>query len=341
MKKLYAPLLLLLLLSNDMLPQRNAYSSIPYSYCNWDNMVLNKQYQPTPGDTCLLVVSTRHYNDTLKAFLDYDYDTTATLTYFAVYFNGNRWTAVPYPNLSLLMDLKPRFKDLVVFTEGLGKTFTSGINRATILMRIYNIDALFFDWPTQRPYMSKGKNFRTTYKVSYEVAKPYARFLEAFQAYKTSHASQFGTTTLMFHSMGNLILMYGLKNDLLRGIRPGTIDNVLLNAACVPQKKHARWLAKLNFSKHIYVTINKRDRNLNGAKLILLKHMMGEKTKKPYLENIHYVRFSSVLHKEHNYYLIRPLLEQKPYLRRFYADLFSGKKPVLEYPKDDNASPAN
>jgi hypothetical protein len=304
-----------------------------YSGCDWSHMVLNKSYQISKGDTCIFVVSTRNYNDTLKEFMDYDYDTTGSLKYFAVYVKGKSWTAVPYPNLEKLLDLKTEFRDFVVFTEGLGKTFTSGIDRATRLMRIYDIDELFFDWPTQRPYMRSGKNIKTTYLVSEKVARPYARFLEEFQSYKMAHAAKFKVTTLFFHSMGNLILMYDLKYDLFKNIKPGVVDNVLLNAACVPQKKHGKWLGKLTVSKNAFVTINKRDRNLNGAKVIFLKHQLGEKAKKPHVGGVHYVSFSKVLHKEHNYYLIRPLLAEKPFLQKFYADIFSGTMPVLEYPK--------
>ncbi len=330
------PFSILVFLLNFGIAFSQGTNSIPsgYSGCDWSKMTLDKTYQATKEDTCIFVVSTRHYNDTLKEFVDYDYDTTASLKYFAVYFQGNRWTAVPYPNLETLLDLKAEFKNVVVFTEGLGKTFTSGIDRATRLKRIYDIDELFFDWPTQRPYMKSGKNFRTTYRVSREVAKPYARFLETFQNYKETHYSKFKITTLMFHSMGNLVLMYDLKNDLFQHIKPGLVDNVLLNAACVPQRKHAKWLSKLSFSKQMFVTINKRDRNLNGARLVLFCHILGEKVKKPLTPGVHYVSFSKVLEREHNYYLIRPLLAQKPYLKTFYADIFAGKMPVLEYPEE-------
>jgi hypothetical protein len=326
--------LLLFLLSFGMAFSQGT-NTIPsgYSGCDWTKMVLNKNYTCTKEDTCIFVVSTRHYNDTLKEFVDYDYDTTGSLKYFAVYFQGAKWTAVPYSNLESLLDLKTDFKNFVVFTEGLGKTFTSGIDRATRLRRLYDIDELFFDWPTQRPYMKSGKNFRTTYTVSREVAKPYARFLEEFQSYKETHASKFKITTLMFHSMGNLVLMYDLKNDLFKNIKPGLVDNVILNAACVPQRKHAKWLSKLSFSKHTFVTINNRDRNLNGARLALFCRILGEKVKRPLAPGVHYVSFSKVLEREHNYYLIRPLLEQKPYLKKFYADIFAGNMPVLEYPE--------
>ena len=295
-------------------------------------MSLNKAYCFTSEDTCLFVVSTRNYDDTKKEFVDYDYDTTNTLKYFAVYFKGNNWTAVPYPSLEKLLELKDQFKNLVVFTEGLGKTFTSGIDRGTKLMRIYGIDEIFFDWPTQRPYMKRGENIKTTYLVSAKVARPYAAFLEEFQDYKNTHKSKFKTTTLFFHSMGNLILMHALTDTLLKNIKPNLVDNVLLNAACVNQHHHAKWLSKLTFSRAIFVTINKSDRNLNGARLIFLSHQLGEKVAQPLCKNVHYVNFSAVLHREHNYYLIRPLLARKPFLKQFYADMFEGKMPVLNYP---------
>lgn len=329
MKGLY--LIVFLLICLPAFPQSTNAFSAGYTGCDWSRMALDKNYAFTKEDTCLFVVSTRHYNDSLKEFLDYDYDATGTLKYFAVYFQGGRWTAVPYPSLEALLSLKAEFKDFVVFTEGLGKTFTSGIDRATRLRRIYNIDELFFDWPTQRPYMKSGKNFRTTYRVSREVAKPYAHFLKEFQSYKETHRSKFKTTTLMFHSMGNLVLMYDLKNDLLKNIRPGLADNVILNAACVPQRKHAKWLGKLSFSKNTFVTINNRDRNLNGARFAMLTRILGAKVKKPFVPGVHYVDFSEVLEREHNYYLIKNLLEKKPYLRKFYADIFAGNLPVLEY----------
>ena len=313
--------------------QSKAKTVAPYSYCTWENMVLNKNYLINNSDSCLFVVSTRNYDDTKKEFVDYEYDTSRTLKYFAVYFKGNNWTAVPYPTLEKLLDLKESFKNMVIFTEGLGKTFTSGVDRGTKLMRIYGIDEIFFDWPTLRPYLKSGKNIKTTYRVSSKVALPYAKFLEEFQIYKITHISKFKVTSLFFHSMGNLILMHDLKGNLFKNIQPGIIDNVLLNAACVPQKKHALWLNKLNFATHIYVTINKGDRNLNGAKIIFLQHQLGEKAKRPYCKTAHYVRFSNVLDNEHNYYLIRPLLAQKPFLKKFYEDIFEGNTPVLNYPR--------
>jgi hypothetical protein len=295
-------------------------------------MCLNKHYIPTTSDTCLFVVSTRNYNDTLKEFVDFDYDTTGSLKYFAVYFRGNQWTAVPYQSLAGLLDQKNTFMNFVIFTEGLGKTYTSGIDRATKMIRIYGVDALFFDWPTERPYMRSGQNIKTTCKVAPQVAVPYAVFLEQFQYYKNEHPQKFKTVTLFFHSMGNLVLMYDLKNNLFKNLSPNLVNSVVLNAACVGEAKHKEWLDKLSISENIYVTINNRDRNLNGAKIIFLENQLGERPKSDLSKKATYVNFSSVLNKEHNYYIIPSLLNQKPFLKQFYADIFAGKIPQLNYP---------
>ncbi len=295
-------------------------------------MSLNKNYVPSKNDTCLFVVSTRNYNDTLKEFVDYDYDTTGTLKYFAVYYRGNNWTAVPHRSFEELLDLKNTFKNLVIFTEGLGKTFTSGTDRATKLMRIYGIDEILFDWPTERPYMRSGKNIKTTCTIAPNVARSYAVFLQQFQTYKNEHPAKFKVITLFFHSMGNLLLMHDLKNDLIKNISPNLANSVILNAACVGQTNHKEWLDKLIISQNIYVTINNKDRNLNGAKIIFLEHQLGERPKAEFSKKVNYVNFSKVLKKEHNYYIIPSLLKEKPFLKQFYADIFEGKIPQLIYP---------
>lgn len=326
-------LLLLCILLNYLIYGQSAVT--PLACCSWSNVCLNTGYSPAKDDTCLFVVSTRNYDASKKEFVDYDYDTSATLKYFAVYYKGNNWNVVPYPSLEKLLDTKNTFRNFVVFTEGLGKTFTLGIDRATKLMRLYVIDELFFDWPTERPYLSAGKNIRETYKIAPQVAVPYAYFLEEFQAYKNSHPAKFQTVTLFFHSMGNLLLMYDLQKDLYKNIAPNLVDNVVLNAACVNQHKHKEWLDKLTFSKNIYLTINDRDKNLRGASIIFSAHQLGEKAKPDYCKKVNYVDFSEVLDKEHNYFLIPSLLEKRPCLKQFYTDVFAGRKPQLQFPNPD------
>lgn len=306
------------------------YSSMPY-VCDWDKLVLDKNYKPTPNDTSFFVVSTRYYDPTKTNFMDYEFDSTGTLKYFVVYFNQNKWVAVPYSSLDAVLNLKPEFANTVLFTEGLGKTFPKGIDRATNVIRLYNVSVIFFDWPTERPNIKSGDNIKITAKVSEQAALPYSRFFEEFQSYKEKNSVKFKTVTLFFHSMGNLILMHDLKKNLFKNIHPDLADNVLLNAACVDQKKHSVWLSKLNISKHIYVTINDRDRNLNGARFVFKAKQLGHRPKAPFCKNVHYIDFSEVLDKEHNYFLIKPLFVQKPYLKDFYTDIFKGEMPQLKF----------
>jgi hypothetical protein len=313
--------------------QNDSKLGVPYSYCNWSNTSLNKNYVANENDTCLFVVSTRNYNDTLKEFVDYDYDTTGTLKYFAVYYHGNTWNVVPYSTLAELLNLKSSLKNLVVFTEGLGKTFTSGVDRATKLMRTYAVDEIFFDWPTDRPYMKPGKNIKVTCYVAPKAAIPYAKFLEELQNYKINNPEKFKVVTLFFHSMGNLLLMYDLQNNRFKNISPDFVTTVILNAACVNQTHHKEWLEKLTFANRIYLTINDRDRNLRGASIIFGDHQLGEKPKKEFCEKATYVNFSDILSKEHNYFLMPDVLKEKPFLQKFYEDIFENIVPELNYPK--------
>ena len=88
-------------------------------------------------------------------------------------------------------------------------------------------------------------------------------------------------------------------------------------------------MEKIQFAEHIYLTRNKHDKNLNGAKIILWQHQLGERPRKPFAANAIYVTFSKVLGLEHNYFLMRPLLKMKPYLKDFYKSLFQGEAPTF------------
>lgn len=322
-------LLILILFTAGFVNAQNRDHLVLQYNCKWENITFNKNYQPVAGDTSFFVVSVRNYDDSKTEFLDYENDTTGLLKYFTVYVSGTKWTVVPYKSFSDMMDSKSLYKDFVIFTEGLGKTFPAGVDRATTLLRLYYVDELFFDWPTDRPDIKPGKNIKITMQIAPKVAAAYAQFALEFQQYKLAHSAKFKTTTLLFHSMGNLLLMHALKQNLLNDVKPGVFDEVILNAACVNQKRHKEWLDKLTFSDHIYITINSRDKNLNGAKLLFMAHQLGEKPKRPYCAKAHYVDFSEVLHKEHNYFLLSYVVNQKPYLKKFYADIFKGEKPQL------------
>jgi hypothetical protein len=127
--------------------------------------------------------------------------------------------------------------------------------------------------------------------------------------------------------------MYNLKNNAFHGISPSLVNSVILNAACVNQTNHKEWLDKLSFTNQIYITINDRDMNLRGASIIFRDHQLGERPKQTVSEKVNYINFSKVLFKEHNYYIMQHLLNEKPFVKKFYEDIFAGKDPDKNYPK--------
>jgi hypothetical protein len=61
------------------------------------------------------------------------------------------------------------------------------------------------------------------------------------------------------------------------------------------QKNHKWWLDKLAISKNIYLTINDKDRNLRGARILFKARQLGESPQPEFCKNVTYVNFSEVL----------------------------------------------
>jgi hypothetical protein len=90
----------------------------------------------------------------------------------------------------------------------------------------------------------------------------------------------------------------------------------------VNQKNHKIWLDKLSFSNNIYLTINDKDRNLRGARILFKARQLGESPQPEFCKNVNYVDFSDVLSIEHNYFLMQTVLIQKPYLKTILRQYF-------------------
>ncbi len=296
------------------------------SDCDWDKVVMVKDYKPELGDTCIIFASVRGCDESEKIFMGYDCDKDISVHYFHVYFKGNRWICVPKKNLTECLNGKTGLS-AVMFVEGFGRTFTSALDRATKLSRTYHNQVIMFDWPTYRPQLKATKNYKLTREESQKISLPFANFLDSINHYKLGHPSVFKSLSLIMHSMGNLLMMHAVKNNHLK-IQDTLFDAVVLNAACVPQKKHAQWVQKLNIQKKLYLTRNNHDKVLNGAKLISgFQRQLGQRIRKPYASNALYLDFSRVLDSEHNYFLYRHVLAEHPYCKELYQAIFDGIVP--------------
>lgn len=302
--------------------QHNAYFFNP----DWNIVKLNKNYVPAADDTCMIFASVRSYEESEKMFMNYDCNKEQKIHFFKIYFKGNNWTCVPEPNLSSCL----RGLDsaaAVIYVEGLGKTFLTALDRATLFSRQYGKQIIMFDWPTYRPALNGGKNFKTSLKESEVVSKTFASFLDTLNKFKSATPKTFSSLCLHMHSMGNLLLMHAINNGYLK-INNLLFNTIILNAACVPQKNHATWIEKLNIQKNIYITNNDRDKVLRGAKFATgFTGQLGKKARPPFAKNALYIDFSRVLEKQHNYWLFPSVLRTRPYIKDLYKMLLSGTEP--------------
>ncbi|MBK7666897.1 MAG: hypothetical protein IPJ32_05780 [Sphingobacteriaceae bacterium] len=152
-----------------------------YTFCNWDKITFNPKYIPTNEDTAIIFISVRDYFPDKTEFMGYELDSTPALHYFSIYFNRNKWICVPRLNLEEAFTGASKNKDMVVYGEGMGKDFTGDVDRATRLTRVYDVTTVMFDWPTYRPNLSGGKNYRKARLQSTEVAKRMCDFLRSWK----------------------------------------------------------------------------------------------------------------------------------------------------------------
>jgi hypothetical protein len=215
-------------------------------------------------------------------------------------------------------------KDIVVYGEGMGKEFSGAIDRATRLTRVYDVTTVMFDWPTYRPNLSGGKNYRKAQIQSTEVSRSLCDLFTELEKMKPVFNADSLNLSLLLHSLGNRLIKEAVMNDFIN-TKTKLFDNIILNAACVKMRRHRKWLEKLNIQDEIYLTRNNKDRTLLLAKLAGFTEQLGRRSALRKAKNAIYLNFSPVLEREHNYFLLTNLLAKHPDLKTIYSDIFHGK----------------
>lgn len=295
-----------------------------YTFCDWNKISFNPKYVPTNEDTAIVFVSVRNYFPGKVEFMGYELDSALTLRYFTIYFNKNKWICVPKQNLEEAFLGISKNKDIVMYGEGMGKEFPGDVDRATRLTRIYNVTTLMFDWPTYRPNLSGGKNYKKARIQSTEVSKVLCNLFTELEKLKPAIKNDAVNLTLLLHSLGNRLIKEAVMNNFI-STKTKLFDNIVLNAACVKMRRHRKWLEKLNIQDKIYLTRNNKDRTLLLAKLAGFTEQLGRRSAIRKAKNAIYLNFSPVLEKEHNYFLMTNVLARHPDLKTIYSDIFHGK----------------
>jgi hypothetical protein len=299
--------------------------SYGYTQCTWEEIHLtDSSYQSS--DSSIIFATTRSVlKNTGKEFLGTEISSDSLLRFYTVYFRGNSWKASPRRTLAEALNKTPSPADYVVYAEGDGKTFPDNVDRSTRLSRLYGANVIMFDWPSRVPGYGGLKNVHNTVRNTKGAAKQFHTFLLLLQEYKKQHPDKMAHISLFFHSLGNAVFKNSVEEYGSSDLNKGLVDNIILNAACVPVRHHKKWLEGLNFQGQIYVLYNRKDKTLREASFLFAKRLLGCQLKKPLAGNARYIDMGFLASDKHNYFLLIPLLQQHPGIPFFFDLVFHGK----------------
>ncbi|RYE24563.1 MAG: alpha/beta hydrolase [Sphingobacteriales bacterium] len=283
----------------------------------------------TKIDTAIVVATNRALqpNDKLR-FMSEEAD-TGIVRYYYVYAYGGKWHVLQAENLQKAIGYLPRpNRDWVIYTEGMGKIFTNDIDRGMRLTAQYNVNVLLMDYPSIRSNTKRIPNYKFAIKHARVAYKDFAPVLDTLQQLRAAHRMGNGKLSLFFHSMGNNVMSKTVTSGKVALLNDKAwVDNIILNAPCVPEKRHRRWVDKLIFAQHVYVHYNPRDHTLQGAHLLSFKKQLGEKVKKPISKQATYINFNSITDRGHSNFIYLPGREPaQPASIKHYNTLFHGNE---------------
>lgn len=168
-------------------------------------------------------------------------------------------------------------------------------------------------------------------KEEAEAAAPdLGKALEYFQAYKDSNRDEFKNvrTTMLVHSMGNIVFEKFMESYTPRTLNKGLFDTIVLNAADTDANGHDKWVSKIDFVSHIYITLNEGDNVLSASAKSQGEKRLGQKMttitgrRMQLAGNANYVDFSET-GVNHRYFL-KSGQEDNPWLKQFYESVMNG-----------------
>jgi hypothetical protein len=255
------------------------------------------------------------------------------VNYFLVFLKNGRWN-IWHTSFKTAMTAMQRNnnRDWVIYTEGFGKIFTTGIYRGLSMASQYDVNVLYLDYPSYSTSKKLMGNYYFALDNARQSGEDFAPVFDTLKRYKQTGKMGHGKLTLFFHSMGNNMIREMVLNNKISTINDGKwVNNLVLNAACVPQKNHAKWVDRINFADRIYVNYNPKDATLSGASFMSLKKQLGQRQYKEQSAKAIYVNFNSLCNRNHSNFL--SLLAHKPTAPAaiaYYSILIHGNCVALE-----------
>lgn len=286
----------------------DAHADNPFnSESFWGKLVYEEQpviNDFSRSDTAIVVVTNRA-RTTSKLWFMSEYKGYGTLKYFFVYAYNGKWHVLEKESLEAVTELTPdKNRDWVVYTEGMGKIFTSELDRGMNMAAQYKVNVIMLDYPSITTTRKMSGNYLFAIRNARHAYKDLLPAIEKIKELKQNNKLGTRHLSLFFHSMGNYVMRQIVKKGDLPTInKTQWVDNIILNAACVPQSRHTLWLNKIKFAKRIYVHYNPDDRVLSGAHLISKRKQLGEKIKSNKGSKAIYINFSKLVGDKHSYFL--------------------------------------
>lgn len=317
----------------------------------WKNIVFrdykaeragHKKIALPKADTMFIVASNRQTRFGETRFMGEERGTDH-LNYFLVFLKNGKWH-VWHTSLRTAMNvMQPNNRDWVVYTEGFGKIFTTGIYRGLNMTAQYGVNVIYLDYPS----FNTSKRMMGNYYFAMDNAKQsgddFAPLLDTLKTFHDEGRMGAGHITLFFHSMGNNMIREMVRNNRIDGINDSKwIDNLVLNSACVPQKNHREWVDEIRFASRIYINYNPKDATLSGANFMSLKKQLGQRQKEQRSGRAIYVNFDALCNRNHSNFM--HMIAHKPVVpaaANYYATLFHGDYVTLDNGKCFKANATN
>lgn len=283
-------------------------------------------------DTVIIVASNRKPDTSGFRFLPEERD-GERIRYFVVYSGNGKWNVQPVFSLKdAVSSLPERNKDWVIYTEGMGKFFTSDVDRGMNMAAQYGVHVILLDYPSITAHKKRLGNYFFAVKNARVAYKDFVPVLDTIKQLKSNGVLGTRSVNLFFHSMGNIIIRQAIKNDRLSLLNDTIwVQNLILNAPCVPQKNHREWVDEIQFARHIIINYNNKDFTLGGAYFVSRKHQLGRRVKKPLSEKAEYVNFHAISGTGHSNFLSLHGRNPIPLAARWYYNtLLHGGLPDFE-----------
>jgi hypothetical protein len=135
-----------------------------------------------------------------------------------------------------------------------------------------------------------------------------------------------GKLSMFFHSMGNNVIRKIASTKYLKRYNDAVwVDNLILNAPCVPYRRSFRWIDSIRFAKHVFVHYNPYDQTLKWARIIGFRRILGERPGARIANNATYVNFNPLCGGGHSNFLsLRGRQPASKACTHHYDQLFHG-----------------